>query len=158
VAAPCSQWIACSPVRDGSRAGRSTRSLDCSMNFAMFISVGLGYIGGVVAVFLLGRRIVARALRDGPFESAQRKTVVRWAAGGGFVALLPALLLGTVVGGTFGGAYGEIFSSSFGAGDAGVVPGIALGMFAVVAIILCAAVAIGAYAGRFLARREDAAI
>jgi hypothetical protein len=30
VAAPCSQWIACSPVRSGIVAGRSTRSLAVS--------------------------------------------------------------------------------------------------------------------------------
>jgi NTF2 fold immunity protein len=32
VAAPCSQWIACSPVRNGIVPGRSTRSLDVMRN------------------------------------------------------------------------------------------------------------------------------
>ena len=128
------------------------------MNVAMFISVGLGYIGGVLAVFFVAGRIVAAALRDGPFDPAQRRIVVRMAAAGGFVALLPALFLGAVVGGTFGGAYGEVISRSIGAGNAGVVPGIAVGMFAVVALVMCVAVGIGAYFGRFIARGKDAAI
>jgi hypothetical protein len=34
VAAPCSQWIACSPVRNGSTVGRSTRSLERTMIMA----------------------------------------------------------------------------------------------------------------------------
>ncbi len=32
MAAPCSQWIACSPVRNGIVAGRSTQSLERTMS------------------------------------------------------------------------------------------------------------------------------
>jgi hypothetical protein len=127
------------------------------MNVAMFISVGLGYIGGVVAVLFVAGRIVAGALRGTSFDTAQRRIVVRMAAAGGFVALLPALFLGTVAGGTFGGAYGEVISRSIGAGNAGVVPGIAVGMFIVVALVMGLAVGIGAYSGRFIARGKSAA-
>ena len=128
------------------------------MNVAMFVSVGIGYIGGLVVALLLGRRIVASALRSRAVGTVQRRTVARWATGGGLIALLPALFLGTVVGGTFGGAYGEVLSNSIGAGSAGVVPGIALGMLAVVALTICCAVAVGAYVGRIVGQREDAAI
>ena len=120
------------------------------MNVAMFISVGLGYIGGVAAALFLGRRIVAVVLRGGRFEAAQRRSIVRMAVAGGLVALVPALLLGTLVGATLGGAYAGAVSNPGG----GVLAGTAVGMFAVVGLIMCVAVAIGAYVGRFIARGD----
>ncbi len=55
MAAPCSQWIACSPVWNGTVAGRSTRSLDVNydmeavratpiVNAFLIISVTLGVL------------------------------------------------------------------------------------------------------------------
>lgn len=126
------------------------------MNVAMFASVGLGYVGGIVATFVMARFIVAAALRGAAFDAAQRRTVVKLAAAGGLVALLPALLVGTVVGGTLGGAYGEIIARGTVAEASGVVLGIAVGMFAAVALIMCTAVLAGAYVGRFIANRSDA--
>lgn len=120
------------------------------MNVAMFISVGLGYIGGVAAALFLGRRIVAVVLRAGQFQAAQRRSIVRMAVAGGLVALVPALLLGTLVGATLGGAYAGAVSNPGG----GVLAGTAVGMFAVVGLIMCVAVAIGAYFGRFIARGD----
>ncbi len=55
MAAPCSQWIACSPVRSGIVAGRSTRSLACmyildTARIATFI--GLAAVTSIVCVQL----------------------------------------------------------------------------------------------------------
>jgi hypothetical protein len=124
------------------------------VSIAMFFGAGFGYVGGVVASLFIGRRIVGVILRSAPFDREKRRTIVRAAAAGGFIALLPALVVGTVVGGTLGGAYGEFFSSSIGGGSAVVVLGIALGMFAVVALIMCIAIGVGAYVGRLVARRR----
>lgn len=126
------------------------------MNVAMFASVGLGYVGGLLAAFVLARYLVAAALRGAAFDAAQRRTVIKLAAAGGLVALLPALLVGTVVGGTLGGAYGEILAKGTFAEASGVVLGIAAGMFVVVTLILCVAVLAGAYVGRFIAGSSDA--
>jgi hypothetical protein len=124
------------------------------VNIAMFISVGFGYVCGVVAALFIGRRIVGAILRSGSFNHEERRVILRAATAGGFIALLPALILGTVVGGTFGGAYGELLSGSIGGGGSGIILGITLGLFAVVALIMCLAIGVGAYFGRFFAAQR----
>ncbi|MGZ5036477.1 MAG: hypothetical protein ACXWHB_02595 [Usitatibacter sp.] len=130
------------------------------MNLAAFLSVGLGYVSGVAAALILGRRIVRGILGGFPFAAEQRRIVVRAAAAGAFIAFLPALLLGIVIGATLGGAY---FQAAFthvedGAGDSGLVLGITLGMFAMVVLIMCLAIAAGGYIGRFIARAHHESI
>ena len=93
----------------------------------------------MAAAFVLGRAIVSAVARRRTLDAGQRRTLVKTAGAFGLVALAPALLIGIVVGGTLGAAYGE--------------GGVALGTFAVVALVLCAAVAAGAWVGRLLADR-----
>ena len=120
---------------------------------ASFVSAGIGYIAGLVMAFVAAKYIMAFViLRSGELDAAQRRTIIKAAAGGGFVGILPALLLGSVVGGTLGRVYGEAASRAIGLGSAGIVPGIALGMFVVVMAVMCIAIALGAYLGRHLAR------
>lgn len=123
----------------------------------MFLSVGFGFFAGLAAVFVVARRIVAAFLRKGPMAGPQRKLVLKMAAAGGFVALLPALILGIVVGATLGGVYGETLLGARGVGGLGLVAGIALGTFAVVALVLVLAITAGAYIGVVVARRQGAA-
>ena len=116
-----------------------------------YVAVAAGFFAGIWAVFLLGRRIVAPFLRNPSLEPSQRTTIVRMAAAGGFVGILPSLLLGTVVGGTLGA---RLVPHSPGISDSLQILGIAFGMFAVVTILMCGAIALGAWIGAVIARGE----
>ena len=116
-----------------------------------YVAVAAGFLAGLWAVYLLGRRILAAFLRDPGLEPAQRGTVARMAAAGGFVGVVPALLLGTVIGGTLGARF---VPNSPGLSDSLQVIGIAFGTFAVVTLVLCASIALGAWIGAAIARND----
>jgi len=111
------------------------------MNLALFAAVAIACVGGAVAAFVLGNRAIAAILRRGALDAGQRATVVKSAAAFGLVAVVPAVLLGIVVGGTLGGAHGAV--------------GVALGTFALVALLISVSVAAGAWVGRLLADRAE---
>ena len=117
------------------------------MGVATFVMVALAYMGGVSAAFVLGRRILAAMTRRRAANPDHRRSIARMALAGGLVALLPALLLGTVVGGTLGSLYGVSASAATAFGTTAAILGIGLGVFAVVAVIMSAAVALGAWIG-----------
>ena len=123
----------------------------------MFFSVGVGFFAGLAAAFVVARRIVAAFLRKAPVAVSQRIFVLKMAAAGGFVALLPSLILGIVVGATLGGVYGQTLAGGTRAGSLGLVAGVALGTFTVVVLVLCLAIALGACLGIVVARRQGAA-
>src|SRR5687768_6995816 len=120
----------------------------------MFLSVGFGFFAGLAAVFVVTRRIVGAFLRGASVAASQRALVVKMAAAGGFIALLPALILGVVVGATLGGVYGQTLFDARGIGSLGLVTGVALGTFAVVALVLGLSITAGAYVGVVVARRQ----
>ena len=107
------------------------------MTFAPFLAVSIACAGAIACAVFFGQRFVASLVRARALDPGQRRTVAKGAVAFGLVALGPAFLLGPVVGGTLGAAYGPL--------------GIALGTFAVVALLLCASVAAGAHAGRIMA-------
>ena len=113
----------------------------------MYLAVAVGYIGGVMAAFVLGRRLLtAMAKRIASLE--RRRLVVKLGIAGGLVALVPALLLGVVIGGTFGGALGERLAPS----GAGAAASLAIGQFAIACFTIVAAVALGAALGRLVGK------
>ena len=123
------------------------------MTLAAFVSVAAGYLFGVLTVLLAAKYIVAAVIgRGGPLDAGQRKVVVRTAVAGALVGLVPALLLGIVIGATLGSAYGEAAARFIGLGNAGTLPGIALGTLVVAVAVMGLAIAIGAGLGRYLAR------
>jgi hypothetical protein len=122
------------------------------MNAALYVSVALGYIAGLAASFVVARRILATTLRGRSFDSRQRRTVVRLAAAGGVVSLVPALALGTVIGATLGAAAGDAIFVAIGLGRTGAAAGVLLGVFVMAAFILIASIAIGAWLGRYIVR------
>ena len=117
----------------------------------MYLAVGVGYLAGVIAAFVLGRRVLAYLVRRAA-SLAERRMIVRVGAAGGLVALLPALFLGTVIGGTLGGVVGDRLAPS----SAGAAMGLAIGQFAVVCVTVVAAVALGGACGQFIGRRTQA--
>jgi hypothetical protein len=117
----------------------------------MYVAVGVGYAAGVMASFLLGRRLLAFFIR-GATSLEHRRSIVRWGAGAGLVALVPALLLGTVIGGTFGGSMGERLAPS----GAGAAAGLAIGQFAITCLTIVAAVAIGGALGNVFGKGHRA--
>ena len=113
----------------------------------MYAAVAVGYMGGVMAAFLLGRRMLAWMVRRAPsFDT--RRLIVRGGIAGGLVALLPALLLGTVVGGTLGGSLGERLAPS----GAGAAAALAFSQFAIAGVTIVAFVGLGAVAGSLVGR------
>jgi hypothetical protein len=104
----------------------------------------------VVAAFILGRRVLALMVRR-VAGTGHRRMIVRCGAAGGFIALLPALLLGTVLGGVFGMAFGERLAPS----GAGAAAALAIAQFAFGCTIIVAAVALGGALGNLLGRGED---
>jgi len=111
----------------------------------MYLAVGVGYLAGLFASFILGRRLLAFFVRRASHPDHRRR-IVRMGVGGGLVALLPALLLGTVIGGTLGGYMGEHLAPS----GAGAAAGLAIGQFAISCFIIVAAVALGGALGQRL--------
>ena len=126
------------------------------MGFILFVGVGLGFAASVVATFLLSPRVIATMVARGPGTPERRRTIVKGAVAGAVIALGPALLLGTVIGATLGGTYGGDLGAMAGARDSGAMAGVALGVFAVATIVLIASIAIGAWAGRWIADRDHA--
>jgi hypothetical protein len=115
----------------------------------MYLAVGVGYLAGVMASFILGRRLLASFVRRAA-GLEHRRSIVRMGAGAGLVALVPALLLGTVIGGTLGGPVGERLAPS----GAGAAAGLAIGQFAITCLTIVAAVAIGGALGNVFGRGD----
>ena len=122
------------------------------MGLMLFFGVGIGFLAALLATFFIGRRLVAAMMPKQPATLAQRRTILRGAAAGAVIALAPSLLLGIVIGGTLGGTYGSTLAAN--ARDSGALAGVALGVFAVATILLCASVALGACAGRWLSAQK----
>jgi hypothetical protein len=104
----------------------------------MYFAVGVGYLAGLLASFVLGRRLLAFFVRRAA-NVDHRRRIVRMGVGAGLVALLPALLLGTVIGGTLGSSMGEHLAPS----GAGAAAGLAIGQFAITCFTIVVAVALG---------------
>ena len=117
----------------------------------MYLAVGVGYLGGVLASFILGRRLLALFVRKAS-SLDHRRHIVRAGIAAGLVALVPALLLGTVIGGTFGGSVGERLAPS----STGAAAGLAIGQFAITGLTIVAAVAIGGALGNVFGKGDRA--
>lgn len=114
----------------------------------MYVAVALGYVAGVAAAFVLGRRVVVLAAR-GIQDPEHRRTIVRGGVAGGIIALVPALLLGAVIAGTLGSSIGERLAPS----RAGIAAALAIGEFAVVCFTITVATAAGAMLGNLVGKR-----
>ena len=114
----------------------------------MYLAAAAGYLGGVMAAFILGRRLLALMVRRAR-DVEHRRSIVRTGAGAGLAALVPALLLGTLISGLFGGAMGDRLAPS----GAGAAAALAIGQFAVVCATLVAAVAVGGGLGHLFGKR-----
>ena len=119
------------------------------MAFILFVGAALGFIAAIIATAYLARRMLAAMMPKGAEAAEQRRIVRKGAMAGAVIGLGPALLLGTVIGATLGGTYGAALAQ--GARDSGALAGVALGVFAVAAIVLTACVALGAWVGRRIA-------
>ena len=98
------------------------------MEVAMIIAFIAGYAGGLLAGYVVHKKIL-RLMLNG---SLTRKIVILF----GLISVVPALFLGTVIGGTYGGGVGEAASISLGYGSAGVPVGLGIGLFVVILLTI----------------------
>jgi hypothetical protein len=115
--------------------------------YAIPISLGLGYIGGVVLSYAIGRRIVRAMAGAGRSPKPKRNFAQILGTIAGLAALSPGLSLGIDLGGSLGGTYGEVASMAIGLGTVGIPTGLAIGIGIVTTLVISGSVLVGAALG-----------
>jgi len=117
------------------------------MGAAVIAATSLGVAAGFGLSYLFGRYVARKLSAD----SASQRSVVRGAVGGAALMLLPAFFLSFVAGGNLGGGWGSALGQQFGLERLGVVVGLAVGICAVLWIVVSAGALLGAFLGRGVA-------